>query len=97
MQIRFVLIGQSEKSGIDIESEYQLTGHPVIRAMDLPIEFSSYVPVHLLLLLPVENDASSDPNEAFISTKNDNGANRLALNLLPPLFPNHRTVDSIDF
>ena len=56
-----------------------------------------YVPVHLLLLLPVENDASSDPNEAFISTKNDNGANRLALNLLPPLFPNHRTVDSIDF
>ena len=25
----FFLIGQSEKSGIEIESEYQLTGHPV--------------------------------------------------------------------
>ena len=24
------MIGQSEKSGIEIESEYQLTGHPVI-------------------------------------------------------------------
>ena len=23
------MIGQSEKSGIEIESEYQLTGHPV--------------------------------------------------------------------
>ena len=28
LQIRFLLIGQSEKSGIEIESEYQLTGHP---------------------------------------------------------------------
>ena len=31
LQIRFLLIGQSEKSGIEIESEYQLTGHPVFR------------------------------------------------------------------
>ena len=25
------MIGQSKKSGIEIESEYQLTGHPVIK------------------------------------------------------------------
>ena len=30
----------------------------------------------------MENDASSDPNEAFIPTKDDNGANRPAFNLL---------------
>ena len=34
MQIRFLLIGQSEKSGIEIESEYQLTGHPVLAHSD---------------------------------------------------------------
>ena len=29
------MIGQSEKSGIEIESEYQLTGHPVHQAIKM--------------------------------------------------------------
>ena len=28
------MIGQSKKSGIEIESEYQLTGHPVFVLLD---------------------------------------------------------------
>ena len=33
------MIGQSEKSGIEIESEYQLTGHPVFDFPDMRIEY----------------------------------------------------------
>ena len=36
----------------------------------------------IVVAAAVENDASSDPNEAFIPTKDDNGANRPAFNLL---------------
>ena len=36
----------------------------------------------IVVAATVENDASSDPNEAFIPTKDDNGANRPAFNLL---------------
>ena len=40
------------------------------------------LPFIVVAAAAVENDASSDPNEAFIPTKDDNGANRPAFNLL---------------
>ena len=36
------MIGLSEKSGIEIESEYQLTGHPVIK-VELVFSISNFL------------------------------------------------------
>ena len=40
------MIGQSEKSGIEIESEYQLTGHPVY---DLDLDLCVMQHIHHLV------------------------------------------------